>query len=139
MQWRMLQQDKPEDFVIATGHQYSVREFICAAAEVLNMNIVFEGESTNEVGKDDKGRSIIIVDPNYFRPTEVNALLGDASKAQKKLGWEPRISFKQPVSEMVTSDLLSLKLNGPKLIANTMQGAHAKILVMVHWNGRREI
>ena len=105
MQWRMLQQDKPEDFVIATGHQHSVREFICAAAEVLNMNIVFEGESTNEVGKDDKGRSIIIVDPNYFRPTEVNALLGDASKAQKKLSWKPRISFKQLVSEMVQADL----------------------------------
>lgn len=105
MQWRMLQQDKPEDFVIATGQQFSVREFILTVSEELDLKITFEGKGVNEVGKDQNGNTIIIIDPQYFRPAEVNTLLGDATKASKKLGWEPRIGFRELVKEMVSSDL----------------------------------
>ena len=99
--WLMLQQDEPEDYVIATGVQYSVREFVEEAAPYFGMNIVWEGEGLNEVGiHKSTGRTVVRVNPKYFRPAEVETLLGDASKAKEKLGWEPKISFKQLVEDM---------------------------------------
>ncbi|MEQ9241753.1 GDP-mannose 4,6-dehydratase [Roseovarius indicus] len=112
MMWLMLQQDKPEDYVIATGEQYSVREFVARAAEVLGMTITFEGEGLDEVGRDESGRVIVRVDPQYFRPAEVETLLGDASKARQQLGWTPETSFDELVREMVESDLEEAKRNG---------------------------
>jgi GDPmannose 4,6-dehydratase len=106
MQWLMLQQDEPEDFVIATGEQYSVRDFINAACEELGIKIRWEGNGVDEKGIDENsGNVIVAVDPRYFRPTEVETLLGDPSKAKEKLGWETRTTFKELVSEMVVSDL----------------------------------
>ena len=104
MQWLMLQQETPEDFVIATGKQYSVREFINIAAKKLDMKISWNGEGINEVGSLNN-KEIIKVDSRYFRPTEVETLLGDANKAKKKLGWEPKITFEELVNEMVQEDL----------------------------------
>ena len=104
VQWLMLQQKKPEDFVIATGKQYSVRDFINVAAKNLNMKIKWKGKNENEIGIYEN-KEIIRVDKSYYRPTEVDSLLGDASKAKKKLRWKPKISFKQLVKEMVESDL----------------------------------
>jgi GDPmannose 4,6-dehydratase len=109
MQWMMLQQDKPEDYVIATGEQHSVREFIELAASELGMTIRWEGEGVDERGFIAGGRQIISVDKRYFRPTEVESLLGDATKAKIKLGWIPKITFKELVSEMVMSDLNEAK------------------------------
>ena len=103
-QWLMLQQEKPEDFVIATGKQYSVRDFINLAAKQLDMKIEWSGKNLNEVGSFE-GKDIIKVDPKYFRPTEVETLLGDASKAKKKLKWSPKISFEALVKEMTEEDL----------------------------------
>jgi len=105
MQWLMLQQEKPEDYVIASGEQYSVRDFVNAAAAELGISIVWKGEGANEKGYDASGRSIVSVDPRYFRPTEVETLLGDASKARAKLGWTPKITFRDLVAEMVRQDL----------------------------------
>ena len=105
MQWLMLQQEKPEDFVIATGVQYSVRDFVDAAAKELGIAIRWEGQGVDEKGFDASGKCIVAVDPRYFRPTEVETLLGDATKAKQKLGWTPKISFEQLVSEMVRADL----------------------------------
>jgi GDPmannose 4,6-dehydratase len=107
MQWLMLQQETPEDFVIATGVQYSVRDFINAAAEEIGIKIRWEGAGIDEIGFDANGKTIIAVDPKYFRPTEVESLLGDASKARQKLGWTPKISFKELVCEMVQEDMKS--------------------------------
>jgi GDPmannose 4,6-dehydratase len=99
--WLMLQQEEPDDYVIATGQQYSVRDFVEEASPYFGMNIVWEGEGLNEVGIDKNTRKIIIkVDPKYFRPAEVETLLGDATKAKEKLGWEPKTSFKQLVEDM---------------------------------------
>jgi GDPmannose 4,6-dehydratase len=106
MQWLMLQQDKPEDFVIATGVQYSVRDFVNAAAKELGMEIRWEGEGVNEIGSLD-GKDVVRVDSRYFRPTEVETLLGDPSNAKAKLGWTPKISFEELVAEMVREDLKS--------------------------------
>ena len=106
MQWLMLQQDAPEDYVIATGEHYSVRDFINAAAGQLNINIRWEGEGLDEKGiNEDTGRIIVAVDPGYFRPTEVQELLGDAAKARQKLGWKPRRTFQELVADMVEADL----------------------------------
>lgn len=105
MQWLMLQQDKPEDFVIATGVQYSVREFVDIAAKELGMQVRWEGEGVDEKGYDANGKCIVAVDPRYFRPTEVETLLGDPSKAKEKLGWTPRTTFAELVQEMVQEDL----------------------------------
>lgn len=107
MQWLMLQQDTPEDFVIATGVQYSVRDFVDAAARELGMSISWRGNGVDEKGYDTSGKIIIEVDPRYFRPTEVETLLGDATLARTKLGWTPRTTFAQLVSEMVSADLKS--------------------------------
>ncbi len=105
MQWLMLQQDKPEDFVIATGQQYSVREFIQRCADQLEMKLQWQGSGVDEKAVDPNGNVIVAIDPRYFRPTEVETLLGDATKAKTRLGWTPRTSFEELVSEMVTSDL----------------------------------
>jgi GDPmannose 4,6-dehydratase len=105
MQWLMLQQDKPEDFVIATGEQCSVRDFVSAAATELGMTIRWQGQGVDEKGFDAAGRCIVQVDSRYFRPTEVETLLGDPSKAKAKLGWTPKIGFADLVAEMVREDL----------------------------------
>ena len=105
MQWLMLQQDHPEDFVIATGVQKSVRDFVNAAAAELGMELRWEGSGIDEKGYDNTGKCRVAVDPRYFRPTEVESLLGDPSKARQKLGWFPRISFTELVAAMVQEDL----------------------------------
>ena len=107
MQWRMLQQETPEDFVIATGVQYSVRDFVDAAAKELDIVITWAGAGVDETGTDAKGRIIVRVDARYFRPTEVETLLGDPTKAREKLGWTPTTSFAELVAEMVREDLKS--------------------------------
>jgi GDPmannose 4,6-dehydratase len=111
-QWLMLQQAAPEDFVIATGQQRSVREFVDLAAQELGMKIRWVGEGAKEQGFDTTGKCVVAVDPAYFRPTEVDTLLGDASKAREKLGWEPRTSFSELVSEMVREDLKEAQCEG---------------------------
>ncbi|EAA3803963.1 GDP-mannose 4,6-dehydratase, partial [Salmonella enterica subsp. enterica serovar Worthington] len=120
MQWMMLQQEQPEDFVIATGVQYSVRQFVELAAAQLGIKLRFEGEGINEkgivvsvTGHDAPGVKpgdvIVAVDPRYFRPAEVETLLGDPSKAHEKLGWKPEITLSEMVSEMVANDLEAAK------------------------------
>ena len=119
MQWLMLQQDKPEDFVIATGKQESVRKFIELCAINLGWGgISWEGSGVNEIGKRNDNQSIVIkIDPRYYRPTEVQTLLGDATKAKEKLGWSPRITLDEMISEMIiedrkkASEILILKRN----------------------------
>ena len=109
-QWMILQQPEPEDFVIATGEQHSVREFVTRAAEELEIKIDWEGHGVEEKGYDRKtGNCIVAVDPRYFRPAEVDTLLGDPTKAKEKLGWSPRTSFEELVHEMVTEDLKEAK------------------------------
>lgn len=106
MQWLMLQQSEPDDFVIATGEQHSVREFVEIAANELGIQVRFEGEGVDEKGYDTKtGKCIVEVDPRYFRPTEVATLLGNPGKAKSKLGWVPKTTFKELVTEMVSEDL----------------------------------
>jgi GDPmannose 4,6-dehydratase len=99
--WLMLQQDKPQDYVIATGEQYSVRQFVEACAPHFNMKIKWEGSGLDEVGVDaNSGKTVIRIDPKYFRPTEVDTLLGDSTKARTELGWTPKYSFNDLVVEM---------------------------------------
>ena len=106
MQWLMLQQDEPDDFVIATGLQYSVRDFVDIAYDYLGKKIRWEGRALQEKGYDSKtGKLIVSVDPRYFRPSEVETLLGDPSKAREKLGWEPKIKLKEMVHEMMDNDI----------------------------------
>ena len=110
MQWLMLQQEQPDDFVIATGLQYSVRDFVNAAAKELDIKIDWQGQGVEEKGySQETGKCIVAVDPRYFRPTEVETLLGDPSKAKNKLGWEPKIRFDELVAEMVREDLEAAK------------------------------
>jgi GDPmannose 4,6-dehydratase len=105
-QWLMLQQDEPDDFVIATGEQHSVREFVTKVGTQLGMNIEWRGAGLDEQGVDTRsGRAVVKIDPRYFRPTEVETLLGDATKARTRLGWKPEISFDQLVNEMIAEDL----------------------------------
>jgi GDPmannose 4,6-dehydratase len=124
MQWLMLQQEQPEDFVIATGVQYSVRRFVEMAAAELGINLRWEGQGVHEVGivaglseqaqvasRELVGKTIVRVDPRYFRPTEVETLLGDPTKAKEKLGWEPRTTLQEMVSEMVLADLETAQKN----------------------------
>ncbi|TVM15204.1 GDP-mannose 4,6-dehydratase [Oceanidesulfovibrio indonesiensis] len=106
MQWLMLQQDEPDDYVIATGRQHSVRRMVEVAAAELGIAIEWKGKGVDEKGYDARtGKCIVAVDPRYFRPAEVETLLGDPSKAKRKLGWEPRITFEEMVREMVLHDL----------------------------------
>jgi GDPmannose 4,6-dehydratase len=120
MQWMMLQQTEAEDFVIATGKQYSVRQFIQWSAQELGITLRFEGQGVDEVAIVDRvegdkasalevGQAIVRIDPRYFRPTEVETLLGDPSKAKQKLGWMPEITVQQMCQEMVASDLQEAK------------------------------
>lgn len=119
--WLILQQPEPEDFVIATGVQYSVRDFVNAVAKELSMKLFWEGHGVEERAKDETGKTVVAVDPKYFRPSEVDTLLGNAEKARKKLGWSPRVDFYGLVKEMVAEDLklaerdLFLKQNGHRL------------------------
>ena len=103
-QWLMLQQEKAEDFVIASGVQYSVREFVTKAAELLDIKVNWSGNGIDETGTDQFGKVMVRVDSRYFRPTEVETLLGDATKAKQKLGWEVKITFDELVREMVEED-----------------------------------
>lgn len=105
MQWLMLQQDRPNDYVIATGRQFSVRDFVDIAASDLGIRMRWEGQGVEEHGVDAQGKVIVRVDPRYFRPTEVETLLGDPTQAHAMLGWKPRISFEEMVQEMVREDL----------------------------------
>lgn len=105
MQWLMLQQEQPEDFVIATGTQYSVRDFVDRAASEMGYRLTWKGEGPDEKGFDQEGRCLVAVDPDYYRPAEVETLLGDPTKAAEKLGWRPRTTFDQLVKEMVHADL----------------------------------
>ena len=109
MQWLMLQQDQPDDYVIATGEQYSVKEFVNATAEEMKLKISWRGQGVDEEGVDERGRRIVAVDPRYFRPAEVASLQGDSSKARKKLGWKPKIGFRELVAEMCATDLQNAK------------------------------
>jgi GDPmannose 4,6-dehydratase len=109
MQWLMLQQEKPEDFVIATGIQYSVRDFINLAAAELDIKLAWKGQGINEKAYTATDRCIVAVDTRYYRPAEVESLLGDASKAHQKLGWTPKITFAELVAEMVREDLKTAK------------------------------
>lgn len=110
MQWLMLQQDQPDDYVIATGEQHSVREFVQVAARELGLAIEFSGEGLEEKGVNlANGKTIVAVDPRYFRPTEVETLLGNPAKGKEKLGWEPKITFQELVREMVQADLEEAK------------------------------
>ena len=104
MQWLMLQQERPEDFIISTGEQHTVREFVEAAAEEIGIDIKWKGSGVNEKGSW-KGKIIVSIDSQYFRPTEVETLLGDSTKAKEKLGWTPEITFTELVREMVQADL----------------------------------
>jgi GDPmannose 4,6-dehydratase len=104
-QWLVLQQPSPDDYVIATGEQHSVREFVECTAEELGMSVRWKGAGADEKGYDAQGRCIVAVDPRYFRPAEVDTLLGDATKARQKLGWKPRVGFRELVKEMAREDL----------------------------------
>jgi len=110
-QWMILQQPQPEDYVIATGEQRSVREFVEAAASELGMKVRWKGKGADEKGYDAEGRCIVAIDSRYFRPAEVDTLQGDASKARTKLGWRPRVSFKELVAEMAKEDLREAERN----------------------------
>jgi GDPmannose 4,6-dehydratase len=103
--WLMMQQDRAEDYVIATGVQHSVRDFVEAAAREAGITVAWKGKGADEKGYDAQGRAIVAIDPRYFRPAEVDTLLGDASKAKRQLGWEPRVRFAELVEEMMREDL----------------------------------
>jgi GDPmannose 4,6-dehydratase len=107
MQWLMLQQQEAKDYVIATGEQHSVREFVSIAAEMLGLKLTWQGSGVEEKAVDEKGTVIVAVDPLYFRPTEVETLLGDATRAKTELGWTPQTSFQELVKEMIEADLAS--------------------------------
>jgi GDPmannose 4,6-dehydratase len=115
--WLMLQQPEPEDLVIATGEQHSVREFVEAAAAELGIRVTWKGSDKDEAGYDQRGRRIVAVDPRYFRPTEVDSLLGDPTKAKVRLGWAPKTTFSELVAEMVREDMAEARreerANGP--------------------------
>ncbi len=103
--WRMLQQDEPDDYVIATGEEHTVKELVETAAAALDISLHWEGEDDKECALDDNGRKIVAIDPRYYRPTEVDSLCGDATKARERLGWSPTIGFQELIVEMARSDL----------------------------------
>lgn len=111
--WRILQQDEPDDYVLATGEAHSVREFVELAFRCVGREIVWQGEGADEIGIDNKtGGELVAVDPNYFRPTEVDLLLGDPTKAMQKLGWRHTTTFPELIREMVDADLVQVKKEG---------------------------
>jgi GDPmannose 4,6-dehydratase len=111
--WRMLQQDEPDDFVLATGETHSIREFAELAFKEIDINLEWKGKNENEVGKDSKtGKVLVEVDKNYFRPTEVDLLIGDPGKAKKILGWKPKVTFEELVKIMVKADIDLVKKKG---------------------------
>ena len=110
--WKILQQNKPDDYVIATGIQYSIKEFINLTANKLKLKLKWKGRGINEKAYNDKGYSIIECDKNYFRPLDVNTLLGDSKKARKKLNWKPKINLSSLIDEMINSEYQYL--NGSK-------------------------
>ena len=111
--WKILQQEKPDDYVLATGEAHTVREFVTQSFKELEINIIWEGKNEKEVGKDSKtGKILVKVDPKYYRPTEVELLLGDPTKAKEKLDWRPKVKFKELVKIMVKSDLENVKKKG---------------------------
>ena len=112
MMWLMLQQQTPQDYVIATGQQYSVREFVQRCAERLELKLTWQGSGLDERALDEQGNTVVGIDPRYFRPTEVETLLGDASKAHRELGWQPRTTFDELVAEMVDADLHAAQRDG---------------------------
>jgi len=124
MQWLMLQQNEPDDYVIATGQQYSVREFVNAVAEELGMKLIWRGQGADEQAFNERGQRVVAVDPHYFRPAEVDTLVGDASKARTKLGWEPKISFRELVTEMVAADLKLAERD--QLVSNSGYRVHSQ-------------
>ena len=110
MMWLMLQQDKSDDFIIASGEQHSVREFCEIAFKEVGIDLEWNGEGANEKGVDKKtGKIVVEIDPKYFRPSEVESLLGDSTKAREKLGWSPKVSFRELIKEMVEHDLEEAK------------------------------
>jgi GDPmannose 4,6-dehydratase len=123
MQWLMLQQAEPDDYVIATGQQFSVRDFVIAAATELGMKLTWRGHGADEQAFNEQGQRVVAVDPHYFRPAEVDALVGDASKARAKLGWEPKVSFHELVAEMVAGDLKLAERD--QLVANSGYRVHS--------------
>jgi GDPmannose 4,6-dehydratase len=123
MQWLMLQQDEPEDYVIATGQQYSVRDFVNVAAEEIGIELTWRGRGADEKAFDGRGQCVVAVDPHYFRPAEVETLVGDASKARAKLGWEPKVCFRELVAEMVAADLNLAERD--QLVANSGYRVHS--------------
>jgi GDPmannose 4,6-dehydratase len=112
--WLMLQQDIPRDYVIATGHQYSVKDFVNAAAKYLDISLNWTGSGQNETALNADGVPIVKIDPRYFRPTEVESLIGDASLAREQLGWVPKVSFEELVKEMALADLAAVELEATK-------------------------
>jgi GDPmannose 4,6-dehydratase len=123
MQWLMLQQDEPDDYVIATGQQFSVRDFVIAAAAALGMKLYWRGQGADEQAFDERGQRVVAIDPHYFRPAEVNTLVGDASKARARLGWEPKVSFRELVAEMVAADLKHAERD--QLVSNSGYRIHS--------------
>jgi GDPmannose 4,6-dehydratase len=123
VQWLMLQQDEPDDYVIATGQQFSVRDFVTVAAEELGMQLTWHGCGAQEKAIDERGRCVVAVDPHYFRPAEVDSLVGDASKARAKLGWKPKVTFRELVAEMVAEDLTLAKRD--QLVSNSGYRVHS--------------
>jgi GDPmannose 4,6-dehydratase len=124
MQWLMLQQEEPEDFVIATGEQHSIREFVEAAACELDISLDWRGTGVNEKGYDAFGNCIVRIDPRYLRPAEVDSLIGHAAKARTQLGWRPQVTFRELVREMAAADLKAaerdrlVKTNGYRVFAH---------------------
>jgi GDPmannose 4,6-dehydratase len=113
--WMMLQQPKPDDYVLATGEAYSVRQFIEEAFAIVGRRIEWRGKGASEIGADAKtGKALVEVDPRYFRPTDVDAQIGDSSKARRQLGWKPRVSFKELVADMVQADLKAAKASAAR-------------------------
>jgi GDPmannose 4,6-dehydratase len=126
--WLMLQQDKPDDYVLATGEKHSVREFCQAAFARAGINLEFRGEGEDEVGIDSSsGKEVIAIDSRYYRPTEVELLIGDASKAKQALGWSPRTTFTELVDMMVDADIAAVQSGVPFTIESSYSALHALV------------
>jgi GDPmannose 4,6-dehydratase len=124
--WRMLQHDKPDDYVLATGETHTVREFCQHAFARVGIELEFSGKDENEVGRDSAtGKVVIAIDPRYFRPTEVDLLIGDASKARNELGWTPKVGFRELIEMMVDADVNSVVTGQPFTVESSQAALHA--------------